>query len=165
MDPKTPPRQRKEEGESNTPYTDTTKQLPLPRRRQLAKLEWKYYNDLHCMHLRRRIGKIKELEGDMIEGYGKYYEHEKGEPLPEKVKTKIELLFQHCIEHRCTEMHLTMEEEEKWKSKDSKVMELDLSSSSEEEEECDSDNVNFHTDSSEEEDEEGDWQTEMQGYN
>ena len=67
MDLKTPPRQRKEEGELNTPSTDTTKQLPLPRRRQLAKLEWKYKNDLRRMHLRRRIGKIKELEGDMIE--------------------------------------------------------------------------------------------------
>ena len=152
IDPKTPPRQRKEEGESNTPSTETTKQLPLPRRRQLAKLEWKYYTDLHRMHLRRHIGKIKELEGDMIERYGKYYECDKGVSLPEKVKTKIELLFQHRIERRCAEMHLTMEEEEKWKSKDSNVMESDLSSSSGEEEECDSDDVNFDTESGEEED-------------
>jgi hypothetical protein len=82
------------------------------------------------MHLHCRIGKIKELQTDMIERYGKYYEHEKGVPLPEKVKTKVELLFQHRIECRCAEMHLTMEEEEKWKSKDSKVMKSDLSSSS-----------------------------------
>ena len=90
MDLKTPPRQRKEEGKSNCPSTETTKQLPLPRRCQLAKLEWKYYNDLHRMHLRCCIGKIKELEGDMIERYGKYYECDKVVPLPEKVKTKIE---------------------------------------------------------------------------
>ncbi len=92
MDLKTPPRQRKEERESNTPFTETTKQIPLPCRHQLAKLEWKYYNDLHHMHLRRRIGKIKELERDMKERYEKYYEHHKGVPLPEKVKTKIELV-------------------------------------------------------------------------
>ncbi len=55
-------------------------------------------------------------------------------PLPEKVRKKIELLFQHCIELKCAEMHLTMEEEEKWKSKDSHVMESDLSSSGGEEE-------------------------------
>ena len=145
MEPNTPPRQRKEEGESNTPSTDTTKQLPLPRRRQLAKLEWKYYNDLHRMHLRRRIGKIKELEGDMIERYGKYYERDKGVPLPEKVRKKIELLFQHHIKCRCAEMHMTMEEEEKWKSEDSHVMESGLSSSGEEEEEHDSDDVNFES--------------------
>ena len=148
IDPKTPPRQRKEEGESNTPSTETTKQLPLPCRRQLAKLEWKYYNDLRCMQLRCRIGKIKELEGDMIERYGKY----EGVPLPEKVKTKIELLFQHRIERRWAEMHLTIEVEEKWKSKDSNVMESDLSSSGGEEEEHDSNNVNFVTESGEEED-------------
>jgi hypothetical protein len=41
MDPKTPSRQRKEEVESNTPSTETTKQLPLPCRRQLAELEEK----------------------------------------------------------------------------------------------------------------------------
>ena len=104
------------------------------------------------MHLRRRIGKIKELEGDMIEWYGKYYERDKGVPLPEKVRKKIELLFQHCTERRCAEMHLTMEEEEKWKSKDSNVMESGLSSSGGEEEEHDSNNVNFVTESGEEED-------------
>ncbi len=73
-------------------------------------------------------------------------------PLPEKVKTKIELLFQHRIERRCAEMHLTMKEEEKWKSKNSNVMESDLSSSGGEEEEHDSNNVNFDTESGEEED-------------
>ncbi len=91
----------------------------------------------------------------MIERYGKYYEREKSVPLPEKVKTKIELLFQHCIECRCAEMHLTMEKEEKWKSKDSNVMESDLSKSNREEEECNSNDVNFDTDSGEEEDEDG----------
>jgi hypothetical protein len=101
--------------------------------------------------------RLRSYKWTMIEGYRKYYEHEKGEPLPEKGKTKIELLFQHCIECRCMEMHLTMEEEEKWNSKDSKVMESELSSSSEEEEECYSNNVNFHTDSGEEEDEDGNW--------
>ena len=106
------------------------------------------------MHLRRRIGKIKELEGDMIERYGKYYERDKGVPLPEKVRKKIELLFQHRIERRCAEMHLTMEEEEKWKSEDSHVMESGLSSSGEEEEEHDSDDVNFE---SEGEDYDGKW--------
>ena len=89
MELNTPPRQRKEEGESNTPSTDTTKQLPLPQRHQLAKLEWKYYNDLHCMHLCHHIGKIKELKGDMIEKYGEYYERDKGVPLPEKVRKKL----------------------------------------------------------------------------
>ena len=63
----------------------------------------------------------------MIERYGKYYEHHKGVPLPEKVKTKIELRFQHRIECRCAEMYLTRDEEDKWKSKDSNVMESDLS--------------------------------------
>ena len=66
-------------------------------------------------------------------------------------------LFQHCIECRCAEMQLTVEEEKQWKSKNSKVAELDLSSSSEEEEERNSDDVNFHSDSSKEEDEEGVW--------
>ncbi len=155
MDLKTPPRQRKEERESNTPSTETMEQLPLPRRHQLAILEWKYYNDLHRMHLRHCIGKIKELERDMIERYGKYYEHHEGVPLPVKVKTKIELRFQHCIERRCTVMYLTMDEEDKWKSKDSNVMGSDLSSSSGEEEECDSNDVDFHTDSGEEEAEDG----------
>ena len=145
MEPNTPPRQRKEEGESNTPSTDTTKQLPLPRRRQLAKLEWKYYNDLHRMHLRRRIGKIKELKGDMIQRYGEYYERDKGVPQPEKVRKRIELLFEHRIKRRCEEMQLTMEEEEKWKSEDSHVMESGLSSSGEEEEEHDSDDVNLES--------------------
>ena len=145
MEPNTPPRQRKEEGELNTPSTDTTKQLPLPRRRQLAKLEWKYKNDLRRMHLRWRIGKIKELERDMIERYGKYYERDKGVPLPEKVRTKIELRFEHRIKRRCDEMQLTMEEEEKWKSEDSHVMESGLSSSGEEEEEHDSDDVNLES--------------------
>ena len=146
MEPNTPPRQRKEEGESNTPYTDTTKQLPLPHRCQLAKLEWKYYNDLRRMHLRRRIGKIKELKGDMIQRYGEYYERDKGVPLPEKVRTKIELRFEHRIKRRCDEMQLTMEEEEKWKSEDSHVMESGLSSSGEEEEEHDSDDVSLESD-------------------
>jgi hypothetical protein len=41
------------------------------------------------MHLRHRIAKIKELEGDMIERYGKYYERDKGVPLPEKVRKKL----------------------------------------------------------------------------
>ena len=145
MEPNTPPRQRKEEGESNTPSTDTTKQLPLPRRRQLAKLEWKYYNDLHCMHLRCRIGKIKELKGDMIQRYGEYYERDKGVPLPERVKKRIELLFEHRIKRRCAEMQLTIEEEGKWKSEESHVMESDLSSSGEEEEEHDSDDVNLES--------------------
>ncbi len=78
--------------------------------------------------------------------------------MPEKVKTKIELLFQHRIERRCAEMHLTTEEEEKWNSKDSrKMMESDLSSSSEDVEECYSNDVNLQTDSSEEEDEDGNW--------
>ena len=143
MDPKTPPRQRKEEGKSNTPSTDTTKLLPLPCRCQLAKLDKKYYNDLCHMHLRRCIGKIKELQTGVIEGYGKYYKQERGEPLPEKVKTKIELLFQHCIECRCAEMNPTVEEEKQWNSKDSKVTESDLSSSSEEEEEHDMDEFTF----------------------
>ena len=78
------------------------------------------------------------------------------EPLLEKVKTKIELLFQHRCERRCTEMHLTVEEEKQsLKSNHAKVMELDHPSSSEEEEEHNTDDVNFHTDSSEEEDD--DW--------
>ena len=145
MEPNTPPRQRKEEGESNTPSTDTTKQLPLPRRRQLAKLEWKYKNDLRRMHLRRRIGKIKELKGDMLKRYGEYYEQDKGVPLPEKVRKRIELLFEHRIKRRCEEMQLTMEEEEKWKYQDSYVMESGLSSSGEEEEKRDSDDVNFES--------------------
>ena len=145
MEPNTPPRERKEEGELNTPSTDTTKQLPLPRRRQLAKLEWKYKNDLRRMHLRRRIGKIKEVKGDMIKRYGEYYERDKGVPLPERVKKRIELLFEHRIKCRCEEMQLTMEEEEKWKSEDSHVMESGLSSSGEEEEEHDSDDVNFES--------------------
>ena len=72
--------------------------------------------------------------------------------MPEKIRKKIELLFQHRIERRCAEMHLTMEEEEKWKSKDSNVMESDLSSSSGVEEERDSNDVNFDTESGEEED-------------
>ena len=72
--------------------------------------------------------------------------------MPEKVRKKIELLFQHRIERRCVEMHLTMKEEEKWKSKDSNVMESDLSRSSGEEEERNSDDVNFDTESDEEED-------------
>ena len=145
MEPNTPPRQRKEEGESNTPSTDTTKQLPLPQRRQLAKLEWKYYNDLRCMHLRRCIGKIRDLKGDMIKRYGEYYERDKGVPLPENVRTKIELRFERRIKRRCDEMQLTMEEEEKWKSEDSHVMESGLSSSGEEEEEHDSDDVNLES--------------------
>ena len=145
MEPNTPPRQRKEEGESNTPSTDTTKQLPLPRRRQLAKLEWKYYNDLRRMHLRHRIGKIRDLKGDMIKRYGVYYERDKGVPLPENVRTKIELRFEHRIKRRCDEMQLTMEEEEKWKYQDSYVMESGLSSSGEEEEEHDSDDVSFES--------------------
>ncbi len=70
--------------------------------------------------------------------------------MPEKIRKKIELLFQHRIERRCAEMHLTMEEEEKWKSKDSYVMETDLSSSGGEEEEHDSDDVNFDTEGEEE---------------
>lgn len=69
----------------------------------------------------------------------------------EKVKTKIELLFQHHIECRCTEMHLTIKEEKKWKSKDLNVMESYLSSSGGEEEEHDSNDVNFDTESGEEE--------------
>ena len=145
MEPNTPPRQRKEEGESNTPSTDTTKQLPLPRRRQLAKLEWKYYNDLRHMHLRRCIGNIKELKGDMIQRYGEYYERDKGVSLPEKVRKRIELLFEHRIKRRCAEMQLTIEEEGKWKSEESHVMESDLSSSGEEEEEHDSDDVSFES--------------------
>ena len=145
MEPNTPPRQRKEEGESNTPSTDTTKQLPLPRRRQLAKLEWKYYNDLRRMHLHRCIGKIRDLKGDMIKRYGEYYERDKGVPLPERVKKRIELLFEHRIKRRCAEMQLTIEEEGKWKSEESHVMESDLSSSGEEEEEHDSDDVNLES--------------------
>jgi hypothetical protein len=47
------------------------------------------YNDLCRMHLRCRIGKIKELQTGMIEGYGKYYESEKGEPMQEKKKQKL----------------------------------------------------------------------------
>jgi len=145
MEPNTPPRERKEEGELNTPSTDTTKQLPLPRRRQLAKLEWKYKNDLRRMHLRRRIGKIKEVKGDMIKRYGEYYERDKGVPLPERVKKRIELLFEHRIKRRCAEMQLTIEEEGKWKLEESHVMESDLSSSGEEEEEHDSDDVNLES--------------------
>ena len=145
MEPNTPPRERKEEGELNTPSTDTTKQLPLPRRRQLAKLEWKYKNDLRRMHLRRRIGKIKEVKGDMIQRYGEYYERDKGVPLPERVKKRIELLFEHRIKRRCAEMQLTIEEEGKWKSEESHVMESDLSSSGEEEEEHDSNDVNLES--------------------
>ena len=145
MEPNTPPRQRKEEGESNTPSTDTTKQLPLPQRRQLAKLEWKYYNDLRRMHLCCRIGKINKLQGDMIQRYGEYYERDKGVPLPERVKKRIELLFEHRIKRRCAEMQLTIEEEGKWKSEESHVMESDLSSSGEEEEEHDSDDVNLES--------------------
>ena len=145
MEPNTPPRERKEEGELNTPSTDTTKQLPLPRRRQLAKLEWKYKNDLRRMHLRRRIGKIKEVKGDMTKRYGEYYERDKGVPLPERVKKRIELLFEHRIKRRCAEMQLTIEEEGKWKSEESHVMESDLSSSGEEEEEHDSNDVNLES--------------------
>ena len=97
------------------------------------------------MHLRRHIGKIKELKGDMIKRYGEYYEWDKGVPLPENVRTKIELRFEHRIKRRCDEMQLTMEEEEKWKSEDSHVMESGLSSSGEEEEEHDSDDVSLES--------------------
>ena len=89
MDPKTPPRQRKEEGKSNTPSTETIKQLPLPRRHQLAKLDEKYYNDLCCMHLRCHIGKIKELQTDMIEGYGKYLNMKKVSICQRKSRPKL----------------------------------------------------------------------------
>jgi hypothetical protein len=41
------------------------------------------------MHLRHHIGKIKELQTGMIEGYGKYYESEKDEPMPEKKRQKL----------------------------------------------------------------------------
>ncbi len=94
------------------------------------------------------------MSTDIVKGYGKFYEQRYGKPLPKDVINKIQLLYHHCIEHRCAELQLTVEEEEEWDPDNALIDELDLSDSGEESEEHNSDDINFYHDSSDDDDEE-----------
>ncbi len=83
----------------------------------------------------------------MVEGYGKFYEQRYGKPLPQDVINQIELLYHHCIEHRCAKLQLPVEAEEEWNPDNAFIDELDLSDSGEELEEHDSDDLTFYNNS------------------
>ncbi len=85
----------------------------------------------------------------VVEGYSKFYEEQHNKPLPQETIDKIMLLYHNCIEHRCREVGLTVEEEEQWDAKEASIDENELSNSGEESEEHDSDDVNFYTNSEE----------------
>jgi hypothetical protein len=126
---------RQEEGKSNTPLTDAkgevtiaTPPSPLRQRQQstastdAAKQEANKCHEKSChvasnilrICLRCRIAKIKQMCTNVVEGYGKFYEQRYGKPLPQDVINQIQLLYHHCIEHRCAELQLTVEAEEEW---------------------------------------------------
>ncbi len=92
------------------------------------------------------------MSTNVVEGYGKFYEQRYGKPLPQDVINKIQLLCRHCIERRCAELQLAIEEEEEWDPNNALIDELDLSDSGKESEEHDSDDVNFYHDSSDDDD-------------
>ena len=130
-----------------TPPTDSTKQPSIPRQREECKERFRYHrrieNQILRLRLRRRIEKIWQLSADVVEGYGKYYQRKYKRPLPNDAIVKIETLFLHRVERRCSELGLSVTEEKQWTPDADLLEEIYLTDSGEESEEHNSDNVVF----------------------
>jgi hypothetical protein len=163
-----PTQPRRGQGKSNTPSTDAKGELtiatppPLLQQGQrsttstdAAKQEANKCHEksrhiasnIFCIHLRRRIAKIKQMCTNVVEGYGKFYEQRYGKPLPQDVINQIQLLYCHHIECRCAELQLIVEAEEEWNPDNAFIDELGLLDLGEESEEHDSDDITFYNDS------------------
>ena len=143
-----------------TPPTDSTKQPSIPRQREECKERFRYHrrieNQILRLRLRRRIEKIWQLSADVVEGYGKYYQRKYKRPLPNDVIVKIETLFLHRVERRCSELGLSVTEEKQWTPDADLLEEIYLTDSGEESEEHDSDDVVFDSRSDNDDDEQED---------
>ena len=143
-----------------TPPTDSTKQPSIPRQREECKERFRYHrrieNQILRLRLRRRIEKIWQLSADVVEGYGKYYQRKYKRPLPNDAIVKIETLFLHRVERRCSELGLSVTEEKQWTPDADLLEEIYLTDSGEESEEHDSDDVVFDSRSDNDDDEQED---------
>ncbi len=91
------------------------------------------------------VGSRKSGNGQLtlLKEYGKYYKKKYKKPLPVDVIVKMKELFLHCVEHRCTELLLTVADKAAWTLDADLLDKIDLSDSGEEIKDHSSDDVIF----------------------